>query len=614
MPAPDPDPTPGPTPGPASTAGADPTSNATAAAASTPPPDPEVVAARRFVPTPFDPADVEQITRLTDDLLARDLATPDAVAAWLADYGELTAVVSEAGSRRMIAKACDTDADDVDAAYQHWIQNVAPALAPIHDRLHRQYLAADARTAVDMPGRELMDKHWQADVDLYRDANVPLQVEIKQRCVDYDKLIGAMSVEVDGKTLTLPQASAKLESTDRARRESVWKQVAARRLDDRDAIDALFEDVLGLRRRIAENAGLDSYRDYAWRSFGRFDYTPEDCHRFADAVERVVVPALAARHRQRRAALGVETLRPWDLAVDPQGRDPLTPFDADDPHALVEKTRAVFEALDPSLAEAFGRLKLGRNLDLDSRQAKRAGGFQASLSESGEPFIFMNAAGVNRDVDTMLHEAGHAFHFLASFDGTPSIFVRHPPMEFAEVASMAMELLAGPHLAPFYDDADAARARVTHLESILRVFPWIATIDQFQHWLYTHPGHSRDQRTAAWLDLRRRFGTGEVDWTGLDAELEAEWHRQLHLFHHPFYYIEYGIAQLGALKVWANARRDPADALDRYRAALRLGGTRSLPELFDAAGVAFDLGPASLDPPIDDLVAELDRLDPSPAA
>jgi len=578
-------------------------------AASAPATDPAIVAARRFVPTDLDPADVGQLTALADALLQRELATPEAVAQWLADYAELAAVISEAGARRSIAKACDTDSDAVDAAYQHWIQQVAPALAPLHDKLHRKYLASDCRDRLDTPGRALMDKHWQADVDLYRDENVPLQVEVKQAVVGYDKLIGAMSIELDGQTLTLPQAAAHLESTDRAHRETVWRKVVERRLEDRDAIDGIFDELLSKRQTIAENAGLDDFRAYQWRSFGRFDYTPADCDAFADAVEQAVVPELAKRHRLRRERLGVESLRPWDLGVDPRGRSPLSPFDRDRTDVLVDRTKALLTELDPALGASFGRLKPGRNLDLESRKAKRAGGFQASLSESGEPFIFMNAAGVHRDVDTMLHEAGHAFHFLASFEAVPLMFTRHAPMEFCEVASMAMELLAGPYLGAFYDDAEAARARVTHVESILRVFPWIATIDQFQHWLYTHPGHSRDDRTAAWVAIRDRFDTAEVDWSGLDDAKAADWQKQLHLFHHPFYYIEYGIAQMGALQVWANARRDPADALARYRAALKLGGTRPLPELFEAAGATFDLGPATLAPLVRDLVDELDRLD-----
>ncbi|MEM9252204.1 MAG: M3 family oligoendopeptidase [Planctomycetota bacterium] len=573
--------------------------------------DPAVRAARRFVPADFDPADVEQIHRLAQALIDREIDGVESLTRWLEDYAEFDAVVGEAGSRRMIGKACDTEDAEIDAAHRHWIEHVAPALAPLHDRLQRKFLDDPRHAELPIDGIDLLVRSWRTGVELFREANVPIQTEVKRAVVAYDKLVGAMSVDIDGQTLTLPQATAKLESTDRELRESVWRQVSQRRLQDRVAMDDLFDELLAHRARIAENAGLPDFRAYQWKAMQRFDYTPDDCHRFADTVEKVVVPAVAERQRRRLERLGVDRLRPWDLAVDPAGRPPLTPFDPDRTNDLVAKSSAVFRALDASLADDFDRLKPGRNLDLASRPAKRPGGFQSALPESGEPFIFMNAAGVPRDVDTMLHEAGHAFHFLAAQRDVPLSFCRRSPMEFCEVASMAMELLAAPQLGAFYEPADAARASVVHFDGVLRVFAWIATIDQFQHWLYTHPDHTRDQRTEAWLATVARFETGLVDWTGLDDTRAADWHRQLHLFHYPFYYIEYGLAEVGALQVWANARRGPADALARYRASLSLGGTCSLPDLFAAAGARFDFGEATIAPLINDLVREIARLDPA---
>ncbi|MEO0586474.1 MAG: M3 family oligoendopeptidase [Planctomycetota bacterium] len=566
-------------------------------------------AARQYVPTDANPADVDQLTALAQGLLDRELDTSAKLNRWLDDYSELSAFISEAGSRRHVAKACDTEDPDVDAAFLHWVQTVSPALAPLHDKLHRKFLDCPHHTALDRPGIGIMIREWRDEVELFREANVPLFVDARKLSVSYDKLIGAMSVDVDGESLTLPQATAKLESTDRPLRESVWKKVAARRLQDRDAIDDVFDELLAKRQKIAENAGHANFRDYTWKSFGRYDYTPDDCHAFAAAIEHAVVPKVADLDRRRRDRLGVDPLRPWDIAPDPRGRDPLHPFDRDDDDALVARSHQLIADLDGDLGTYFATLKPGRNLDLVSRTGKRAGGFQASMSESREPFIFMNAAGVHRDVETMLHEAGHAFHYLASAENVDLVFVRHAPIEFCEVASMSMELLGGPHLGVFYDDADANRARVTHHEGVLRVFPWIATIDQFQHWLYTNPGHTRDDRTQAWLDIRARFDTGEVDWSDHEASRAADWQRQLHLFHHPFYYIEYGIAQVGALQVWANFRRDPAAALADYKAALALGHTRSLPDLFAAAGISFDFTQQTLTPLINDLAATAEALD-----
>ncbi|MEX0743966.1 MAG: M3 family oligoendopeptidase, partial [Phycisphaeraceae bacterium] len=396
---------------------------------------------------------------------------------------------------------------------------------------------------------------------------------------------------------------------DRAVREQAWTLSANRRLADRGKIESLFDQLLELRQRIASNAGKADFRDYTWQASARFDYTPDDCLAFADAVEQVCVPLLAKLDEARREKLGVDKLRPWDLAVDVEGRAPLSPFDADDAEQLVTRTREVFGRLSPDLAETFARLRFGRNLDLDSRRGKRAGGFQSSLEESGEPFIFMNAAGVQRDVETLLHEGGHAFHFVWSHEREPLVFIRHAPLEFCEVASMSMELMGMHHLDVFYGDAESlARAKRTLLEGIVRVLPWIATIDSFQHWLYTNPGHSAEARRDQWLGVLDRFSSPVVDYTGHEDARAYMWHRQLHLFHHPFYYIEYGIAQLGALQLWARFQQDREQALRQYREALALGGTRPLPELFAAAGLRFDFTRKTLEPLLQTLWQQLEAL------
>ena len=309
----------------------------------------------------------------------------------------------------------------------------------------------------------------------------------------------------------------------------------------------------------------------------------------------------------RREALGVDKLRPWDLAVDPKGRAPLRPFDEDNIDGFVETTRGVFGKLDEQLASDFDELRTAGNLDLASRQGKQPGGYQCNLEETGVPFIFMNAAGLQRDVETLLHEGGHAFHTLAVRD-EPLTFLKHAPMEFCEVASMSMELLALPHIGDFFagDTANADRARRHQLEGI-SVLAWIATIDQFQHWLYTNPGHSRDQRAKTWNDLLARF-QHDLDWSGVEASRDAMWQRQLHLFHVPFYYIEYGIAQLGALQIYNNSKQDKAKAIKAYRHSLSFGGTRPLPELFEAADIKFDFGDSTIEPLIKTVRQDLQKL------
>jgi oligoendopeptidase F len=359
-----------------------------------------------------------------------------------------------------------------------------------------------------------------------------------------------------------------------------------------------------LREQIAANAGFPNYLEYAFRARGRFDYTPADCRVFHDAIEREILPVLRQLQAERRQKMDLPALRPWDLAADPQQRPPLRPFAQVE--QLIKQTQNIFTRIDTGLAQGFTYMQHFHLLDLANRKGKAPGGYQSTLAESRLPFIFMNSVGQQRDVETLLHETGHAFHTLASRREDLYAY-RTAPIEFCEVASMSMELLGNEYLEEFYPKAEANRARRDHLEGIVKFFPWMAAIDAFQHWIYSHPGHSRAQRTAAWLELMDRFGD-VVDWTGYEQVRAHLWHRQLHLFLHPFYYVEYGIAQLGALQVWANAKGNKAAAFRDYQQALALGGSRPLPELFAAAGCPFDFSASSVKPLMQLVQTELAKL------
>jgi oligoendopeptidase F len=377
-----------------------------------------------------------------------------------------------------------------------------------------------------------------------------------------------------------------------------------RRLQEAGKFESIFDELVKLREQIAANAGFPSYLEYAFRARCRFDYTPADCREFHAAIESEIMPVLRELQGTRREQLQLAALRPWDLEVDPLNRPPLRPFT--EVGQMVRSTQTIFTRLDRALAGGFQTLQDNHLLDLDNRKGKAPGGYQQDLSEARLPFIFMNAVGLQRDVETILHEAGHAFHALAA-RGEDLYAYRHAPIEFCEVASMSMELLGNEYLEEFYAKPDASRARRTHLEGIVKIFPWIATVDAFQHWIYSHRGHTRAERTEAWLALMDRFG-GAVDWTGYETARANLWHRQLHIFLHPFYYVEYGIAQLGALQIWSNSKRNKADALQAYHRALALGGSRPLPELFAAAGCRFDFSAGTIRPLVEMLGRELKKL------
>lgn len=582
---------------------------------------------RTCVPARLDGADWSQIEPVLTELHDRVIATAAEFEQWLIDRSELEASCEEARANLYIASSCDTESKAKSEAFAAYVENIAPRLETIGFELDKKQVALAERFKLDPARYAVLERAKRARVELFRPDNVPLQTELDKLSQEYAKVAGAQTVIFEGQERTLPQMGAFLLDPDRARRESAWRAINTRRLADRKVLDALLDRMVALRDRTARNAACPTFVEYTFKDKLRFDYTPADCETFASSVEKRVMPLVRRLTDKRRAALGVSELRPWDLAVDIKGRPGLRPFDGG--RDLFNRSAVVFDALDPRLGRMFRDLGPDQSaistsaaangvkalvsdcLDLDSRKGKRPGGYQYNRARARRPFIFMNAAGLHRDVMTMVHEAGHAFHsMLCASD--PLVDYRHSPTEFAEVASMSMEHLTMPHWGVrsgyFTDPDDLRRARVEHLERCITILPWVATIDSFQHWMYRHPGHTHQQRDDHWLELDARFGE-PVSWSGLDAERRAQWQKQSHLFSHPLYYIEYGIAELGSLQLWLKAQREgERAAIDAYIKALALGGSRPLPDLFAAAGITFDFGESTIARVADSVEAELDRL------
>jgi oligoendopeptidase F len=561
---------------------------------------------RSFVPSEIDLGEWPQIAPLFDQLEAR-MAQAKSVAdleKWLLDWSELSAALDEEASRRNIAMTCHTDNAEAEKAYLYFVEHVEPQLKPRQFALEQLYVAHPQRKNLSRPRYAVFDRDVANHVQLFRPENVALETEEAKLGQQYQKLIGAQTVNFRGEEKTLVQMGRFLEEPDRALREEAWTLVANRRFQDVEKCEEIMDELIKLRHQIAKNAGFENYLEFIFRQKGRFDYTPADCVQFHDAIETEIMPAVREIQNERRQKLNLEKLRPWDLAVDPQNRAPLKPFA--DVSEMVSRTQKIFNHLDAGLAANFQEMRDKRLLDLDNRKGKAPGGYQSTLAEARVPFIFMNAVGVPRDVETILHEAGHAFHAQAT-RGEDLYPYRSAPIEFCEVASMAMELLGNEFIEEFYAPAEAARARKTHLEGIIGFFPWMAVVDGFQYWIYTHPAHTRAERKAAYLRLMDRFG-GEVDFSGFEEVRAHSWHRQLHIFLYPFYYVEYGIAQLGALQVWANSKANKAKALADYKKSLTLGGSRPLPELFAAAGCKLDFSAVTIRPLIQLAGAELKKL------
>ena len=530
------------------------------------------------------------------------------VAAWIKDWDRLAELLSEAYQRLWVATTVDTNDETAAGRYQQHLAEVYPQSQAASQALKERLLASGLEPA----GFEVPLRNMRQQAEIYREENLPLLSQELELKTEYDKIIGAQGTLWRGQEVTLMQLQAVFMEPDRTKREEAWRLYSARWLEDRQSINDLWVRLLSVRRRLAENAGEPDYRAYRWKQMLRFDYTPEDCSQFHRAIEEVIVPAVARINEKRRLRLGLDRLRPWDLDMDSSGMLPLKPFDKVE--RLESGVAAMFARVDAQLADYFEIMRHEKLLDLENRRGKGPGGYCTEYSAVHRPFIFMNAVGIHDDVLTLLHEGGHAFHSFESA-GLPYFLQREVGNEFAEVASMGMEFLASPYLGVeqggFYSRQDTARARIEHLEAYLRFLPYMAVVDAFQHWAYTFPQAASDsnQCDEKWVELSGRYMPG-VDWSGLENELATGWQRKAHIHQDPFYYIEYGLALLGAMQIWRNSLADQAGAVAAYRRALALGGSVPLPQLFAAAGARFSFDSATLRRTVELAEATIQSLEP----
>lgn len=544
---------------------------------------------RSFLPVDLKINKWDDLQPFFENLKNRTLDSEEALTKWLKDISELESVISEDASWRQINMTCDTTNKAYEEAFTYFCMEIEPKMKPYFFELNKKLLASPFNGKLDPNQYFPYLRSIDNAVKLYREENVPIQAELSVLAQQFGVISGKMTIEVNGKEYTLQQAARFLQNPDRALREDVFRKIAARRLQDKVALDDLFDDLLAKRHQVALNAGFDNYRDYKFKELGRFDYTPDDCFEFHQAVKEHILPLQRMLSLNRKQRLGLDVMKPWDTDAEPAGVEPLRPFVTG--KELAEKTIEVFNRLRPFFSQCINVMVDMKRLDLESRIGKAPGGYNCPLAETGVPFIFMNAAGTVGDLITMMHEGGHAVHSFLSHP-LPLTSFKEYPMEIAEVASMSMELFSMEHWDVFFSEkGELQRAQVEEMERVISVLPWIATIDKFQHWLYTNPGHTREERQENWMAILNEFTTGVVDWTGFEEYRANFWQKQLHLFEVPFYYIEYGIAQLGAIAMWRQYRENKEQALDNYMKALSLGYTKTLKELYAAAGIRFDFSP-----------------------
>ncbi len=538
-----------------------------------------------FIPDEFDASKWENIEPYVNDLLERKLSSSDCLESLISDSSNLAEHISETGALLYINMTCDTEDERKKNSFLSFVENVRPKLSKFSDELNRRII--DHKSIADLPTRyDLMIRGIKSDIEIFREENIPLGVEQTKLVTKAQGITGAMTVVFEGKERTFPEMRGFLESNDRIQRENAWKSMVKRWMENSEELSDIFDELISIRHKIALNSGFKSYTDYMFRAMHRFDYTVEDCLTFHESIEQVCMPIVKKINSERIASFDLKILSPWDVneksgsGPDIAGKNPLRPFDNVD--EMVNKLSELFHNMSNDLGTKFDKLVEMDTLDLETRKGKAPGGYQYYLEKSRIPFIFMNAAGLQGDLETMIHESGHAFHSLYC-GHLDLIDERDYPIEFAEVASMSMELLTQPNWNIFYEkQEDANRAKISHLEGVVFLLPWIATIDAFQHWIYANPGHTREERKIQWISLRERFGS-EMNWEDHEDFRELSWQQQGHLFGVPFYYVEYGIAQLGALQLWQTHRKNPEKALKDYSNAMELGNTKTLPDLFAAA-------------------------------
>jgi oligoendopeptidase F len=560
---------------------------------------------RKYIPAQLE-IKWETLEPFYQELSNRPINSVEELEHCLHDRSELEAALEEDFAWRYIRMTCDTTSEELLQQFQYFATDIEPKIAPYNNQLNQKLTDSEYVSQLDEKKYFIYLRSIKKSLELFREDNIPVQTEIQVEQQKYQSITGAMSVTIGDKEFTLEQAAALLKDTDRAKRQEAWEKITARRLQDKQPLNELFDLLLVLRHKVARNADFENFRDYMFQALGRFDYTPQDCYAFHEAIEKEIVPILREQAQKRKEALGLDALKPWDMDVDVTGKPALKPFT--DGADLVNKSITCFNRISPYLGERLEIMKANGLFDVESRKGKAPGGYNYPLAETGAPFIFMNSANTFRDLTTMVHEGGHAVHTFLTADLELNDF-KHCPSEVAELASMSMELISMDNWDVYFDnEEELKRAKRDQLIDVLKTLPWVAVVDQFQHWLYTNPDHTDAQRTDAWKQIFERFGAGFIDWSEY-PEAEANlWQKQLHIFEVPFYYIEYGMAQLGAIAVWKNYKENPEKGLQQYLDALKLGYTKTIKEIYETAGIKFDFSAGYVKDLAEFVKGELDKI------
>ncbi len=557
---------------------------------------------RHFIDENLEVKSWSQIENYFQSLLDANIQSVSDLEQWMLNRSELESVLEEEQAWRYIKMNIDTRDEELSKAFHFWVTEISPKVAPYSHKLNVKVSESPFLKELDQEKYRIYLRGLHKTIEIFREENIPLFTEMETKQQEYGAIAAKMTVEVDGEKMTMQKAAQFLKDTDRSKRQEVYEKISQRRAEDVEKLDVLFDDLIALRQQIAKNSGFDNYRDYMFAAMGRFDYTPEDCADFHAAIEKEIVPIIESFDADRKNKMNLEAYKPWDTSVDAEGKAPLKPFEGGED--LIDKSIRCFERLSPYYGQCLSTMKAMKHIDLVSKKGKAPGGFNYPLYEIGVPFIYMNAVGSQRDLVTMVHEGGHAIHSFLSRDLDLCDF-KSTPSEVAELASMSMELISMDTWDEFYsNEEELARAKTEQMQKVLEGLPWIAAIDKFQHWIYTTP-HTAEERRAEWKNIMQKLGSSIVDWDGQEDALLNLWQKQLHLYEVPFYYIEYGMAQLGAIAMWRSYKQLGEEALSNYDEALKLGYTKSIGEIYQTAGIEFNFSQAYVNELADFIKAQL---------
>ncbi len=559
---------------------------------------------RHFIDENLEVKSWSQIENYFQSLLDANIQSVADLEQWMLNRSELESVLEEEQAWRYIKMNIDTRDEELSKAFHFWVTEISPKVAPFTHQLNLKVTESPFIKELDQEKYRIYLRGLHKSIEIFREENIPLFTEMETKQQEYGAIAAKMTVEIDGEKMTMQKAAQFLKDTDRSKRQDAYEKMSQRRAEDVEKLDLLFDDLIALRQKIAKNSGFDNYRDYMFAAMGRFDYTPEDCADFHAAIEKEIVPIIESFDVDRKNKMKLEAYKPWDTAVDAEGNAPLKPFE--DGEDLIDKSIRCFERLSPYYGQCLSTMKAMKHLDLVSKEGKAPGGFNYPLYEIGVPFIYMNAVGSQRDLVTMVHEGGHAVHSFLSRDLDLCDF-KSTPSEVAELASMSMELISMDTWDEFYSNTDELeRAKTEQMQKVLEGLPWIAAIDKFQHWIYTTP-HTAEERKTEWKNIMQKLGSSIVDWDGQEEALLNLWQKQLHLYEVPFYYIEYGMAQLGAIAMWRSYKQLGKEALNKYDEALKLGYTKSIGEIYQTAGIEFNFSQDYVNELADFIKAQLNR-------